>query len=365
MNERKKGPLLYFATAILVWCWLPLSAGAAPLKKVTIIQTTSAVTPTEVIILSAIPRQLGYYRDEGVDVTVLQGNGPANAAQALQSGSAEFATTMPESILQMREQGGDLVAFYTLTQDNGNALAVKADSPINTLEDVRGKTIGAFTWAAGGGALLIRTLANIGIKDNEYNKVFTPPGPATALLLKNGQVDGLVLWYSAYAPMEVSGLGLKFIDFKSAHEVAGYALATTDKYLKQDPKTVEGLCRAVNKAFLFARQNPDAAIDLFLKEYPSYKPASLDQAVASKQYKRVLMSWLKTAVKDIPLEGPAGIFSPEKWVFTQEFYTAVGQLKGTKSAADGYTNQFMAECNKFDHKAVIDAASAYHVDAGK
>jgi NitT/TauT family transport system substrate-binding protein len=369
MNDRGKGrrhcSLAMAACLGLICCGSPPAAHAETPRKVTIIQTTSAVTPTEIIVIGAIPKQLGYYRDEGLDVSIVQGSGPANAAQALQSGSAEFATTMPESVLQMREQGGDLVAFYTLTQDNGNVLAVKADSPINRLEDLRGKSIGALSWASGGGALLIRSLDNVGIKEGEYTKVITPPGPATAVSLKNGQVDGLILWYSAYAPMEISGLKLKFIDVPAAHQVAGYLLATTDRFLKKDPAVVDGLCRAANKGFLFARQNPDAAIDLFMKEYPSYKPASLDKAVAAKQYKQILLTWMRTAVQGIPLEGPAGGFSGEKWDFTQKFYTAVGQLKGSKSPEAGYTDKVLGECNNFDRKAVMDAASNYRADDGK
>lgn len=361
-KERRHRSLVMAASFGLTCCCLPLATQAEAPKKVTIVQTTSAVTPTEIIVIGAIPKQLGYYKDEGLDVSILQGSGPANAAQVLQSGSAEFATTMPESILQMREQGGDLVAFYTLTQDNGNALAVKAGAPIDKLEDVRGKTIGALSWASGGGALLIRSLANIGVKDGEYTKIITPPGPATAVALKNGQVDGLILWYSAYAPMEISGLKLKFVDVPAVHQVAGYSLATTDKFLKKDPAVVDGLCRAINKAYLFARRNPDAAVDLFMKEYPSYRPASLDEAVAASQYKQILLTWLRTAVKGMPLEGPAGGFSREKWDFTQRFYTAVGQLKGSKSPDAGYTDKVLDPCNSFDHKAVMDAASDYRMD---
>jgi NitT/TauT family transport system substrate-binding protein len=340
-------------------------SGAEPLRKVTIMETTNAITPTEIVVIGAIPNRLGYYKEEGLDVTILQGSGPANAAQILQSGSADFATTMPESILQMREQRGDLVAFYTLTQDNGNALAVKADSPINKLEDLKGKTIGALSWASGGGALLIRSLANLGIKDTEYTKVITPPGPATAVSLKTGQVDALILWYSAYKPMELNGLGLKFIDVPAVHEVGGYSLATTDKFLRENPAVVEGLCRAINKGYVFARKNPDAAIDLFMKEFPAYTPASLNKALAANQYKQILQAWLQTAVQGIPMEGPAGVMSPDRWKYTQQFYTAMGQLKGSTPFSEGFTDKVLPACNQFDHKAVEDASLSYRADGTK
>jgi len=340
-------------------------ASAQQLKKITLVQTTTAITPTEAIVIGAVPMQLGYYKDEGLEVTMLQGNGPSGAAQVLQSGSAEFATTMPEAILQMREQGGDVVAIYTLTQDNGVTLAVMSDSPIQKLEDLRGKSIGAFSWASGGGALLIRSLEQVGLKENEYTKINTPPGPATATSLKSGQVDALILWNSAYAPMENSGMVMRYIDVPAAHQVAGYSLATTERYIKENPKVVEGICRAVAKGYQFTRLNPDAAIDLFVKQYPSYKPASLSFEAALPQYKRILQSWMRTAIQDTPVEGPAGVFTPERWDFTQTFYTAKGQLKGTKQPRAGYDVRFLNACNQFDRAAIAAAASSYKMTGGQ
>jgi NitT/TauT family transport system substrate-binding protein len=350
-------PTICYAISV----FLAVPAAAQTLEKVTVIESPTSLSPTEAIILGAIPNQLGYYKAEGLDVTIQLGNGPSVAAQVIQSGSAQFASTMPEAVLQIREQGGDVVAFYTMTQDNGVAVAVPIDSPIKTLEDLRGKSIGAFSWASGGGTLIARSLDEVGVKAGEYNKVLTAPGPATAAALKTKQLDALALWYSAYATMENGGFKFRYIDVPAGHRVAGYVMAVTDKFAREKPKAVEGYCRAINKAFLFARLNPDAAIDLFLKEYPSYKPANLSNEVVAPQYKRVLLAWLKTALLDVPVEGPAGGFSPDRWKFTEDFYRDGGQLKGTRPSTDGYTERFLGECNHFDRAEIQRAASAYQI----
>src|ERR1700704_335472 len=109
---------------------LPVGAAADQLGKATIVQMHPVIGPGEDVFIYAIPKQLGYFKAEGLDVSIHGAQSGTVSAQVIQSGGAQIGTTAPESVLQMREQGGDMMAFYQIKQNGGTFLVVLPDSPI-------------------------------------------------------------------------------------------------------------------------------------------------------------------------------------------------------------------------------------------
>jgi NitT/TauT family transport system substrate-binding protein len=89
----------------------------------------------------------GYFEDEGLDVTTEIGSSGAQLAPAVLNGDYQFAVGEYLSIMQARENdvGIQVVANLTNGADAAdqaiNALMVKADSGIESAEDLAGKTI--------------------------------------------------------------------------------------------------------------------------------------------------------------------------------------------------------------------------------
>ena len=109
------------------------SAHAQQLTKATIVQMHPVIGPGEDIFLYAIPKQLGYFKAEGLEVSIQGAQSGVVSAQVIQSGGAQIGTTAPESVLQMREQGGDLIAFWQIKQ-NGGIETRLFDCPIHRFE---------------------------------------------------------------------------------------------------------------------------------------------------------------------------------------------------------------------------------------
>src|SRR5258708_15066302 len=130
---------------------VPSDATAEPITKATIVQRHPVIGPGEDVFIYAIPKQLGYFKAEGLEVAIQGAQSGTVSAQVIQSGGAQIGTTAPESVLQMREQGGDIVAFWQIEQNGGTFMVVLPDSPIKRVEDLKGKTIGAPSFGAGGG----------------------------------------------------------------------------------------------------------------------------------------------------------------------------------------------------------------------
>jgi NitT/TauT family transport system substrate-binding protein len=335
-----------------------VQASAAELTKVTIVQMHPAIGVGEEVFMYAVPKQLGYFKDEGLDVSIQGVGGGGASAQVLQSGGAQFGTTMPESILQVREQGGDVIAFYQLKRNTGTIMVVKEDSPIHKLEDLKGKSVGAASFGAGGGLAVKEYLAKNGIPPEQWSAVSTGVNPAAFTALDTKQIDALILWDGMRGALENSGMKIRAVEVPDQDKVGAMTFATTDRFLKEKPEAAKGMCRAIAKGLRFALANTDAAIKLFWKEFPTTKPVGMDEATALRNQHHIMDRWFEMSEQGVKPGGETGEMLPATWALTREIYSKAGVLKGTIPAEQGYTTKFTGACNDFDRAAVNTQASA-------
>src|SRR5882757_6532850 len=194
--------------------------------KATIVQMHPVIGPGEDVFIYAVPKQLGYFKAEGLEVSVQGAQSGTVAAQVIQSGGAQIGTTAPESVLQMREQGGDMFAFFQIKQNGGTFLVVPPDSPIKRIEDLKSKTIGAPSFGAGGGLALKANLRDIGIMPDQYTALSIGAGPAAFAALVNKQVDALVTWDAMLGAAENTGLALRTVNIPLQDSLGGMTIAT-------------------------------------------------------------------------------------------------------------------------------------------
>ncbi|MCB0062576.1 MAG: ABC transporter substrate-binding protein, partial [Caldilineaceae bacterium] len=89
----------------------------------------------------------GFYADEGLDVTILEGAVEIVPQQVVAAGDAEFGIAWVPKMLASREQGADLVNIAQIFQRSGTLQVGWADSGITSVEDWAGKRVG--TWGFG------------------------------------------------------------------------------------------------------------------------------------------------------------------------------------------------------------------------
>lgn len=83
----------------------------------------------------------GYYREEGLDVTIVPG-GPMNVAdQQVSMGAAQFAMGSSDRILEAVSQGEPLVATGATMQSDPQGIMVHANSPVHSFRDLNGRAI--------------------------------------------------------------------------------------------------------------------------------------------------------------------------------------------------------------------------------
>jgi NitT/TauT family transport system substrate-binding protein len=88
---------------------------------------------------------LGYYKAEGLDVTILPLPQYASAAQMVASGKADIGLGSSDAVLEWNSNGLPLVAIAATMQHNPQAIMVHKDSPIHDFKDLEGHAIAAQT----------------------------------------------------------------------------------------------------------------------------------------------------------------------------------------------------------------------------
>ena len=90
-----------------------------------------------------VAQELGYYAEEGLDVTILDG-GNVNPTVQVASGNCDFGTDWIANMLVQRAQGLEVVQIAQMFQASGYRMVALADSGIETFADLAGRTVGVW-----------------------------------------------------------------------------------------------------------------------------------------------------------------------------------------------------------------------------
>ncbi len=137
----------------------------------------------------------GYYKDLGLDVTLVLGGPNINEVANVASGQADIGTTWMPSMLQSREGGTDLVSIAQIFQRSGTRMASFKKAAITSPDDMAGKKIGS--WLGGNEPELFAALTKAGLdptKENIIKQNFDMSG-----LLKGDLDTAQAMIYNEYA----------------------------------------------------------------------------------------------------------------------------------------------------------------------
>lgn len=84
---------------------------------------------------------LGYFKDQGLNVTIESATGSDASMTALISGSADIALIGPEQVIYAQGKKNQPVIFGQLTKRDGSFIVGKENSENFSLDDLKGKTI--------------------------------------------------------------------------------------------------------------------------------------------------------------------------------------------------------------------------------
>lgn len=235
----------------------------------------------------------GYFAEEKLAVTIDQGEGSAATVTKVMAGAYQAGFGDVNAVIQnaAAKPGAAPVMVYMIYNRAPFALIVKADSPIKTLRDFEGKTIGS---PAGGAAARMFPVmaAKNGIDAAKMQWTNVAPNLQEQLLLK-GHVDGSAVFsVTSYMNLVAQGLDpdkdIRWFHYAdNGVELYGNGVMVSQQLVKENPKAVAGLVRAIHRGVRDAIADPDAAIAALMKREP---------LLNKELEKRRLMYTLKTVM---------------------------------------------------------------------
>src|SRR2546423_13653756 len=110
-----------------------------------------------VYLPTTLAQELGFYKEEGLDVELQDFQGGAKALQALVGRSADAGSGFYDHTIQMAAEGRELVAFVTMLRYPGLVLVTSPQSAaaVTKIEDLKGRIAGVT--AAGSSSQMLVT----------------------------------------------------------------------------------------------------------------------------------------------------------------------------------------------------------------
>lgn len=216
----------------------------------------------------------GYFAQEKLELTIDQGDGSAAAVTKVMAGSYQAAFGDLNAIIQnaAAKPGQAPVMVYMLYNRTPFALMTKASSPIKTLKDLEGRTLGS---PAGGAAMkMFPVLAETaGFDETKVKWLNMAPNLQEQMLLQ-GQVEASAVFnVTSYMNLVAQKLDPEK-DIRWFHyadhgiELYSNGVLVSPALLKDKPQAVAGLVRAIHKGVRDAIADPDAAIEALAKREP-------------------------------------------------------------------------------------------------
>jgi NitT/TauT family transport system substrate-binding protein len=276
----------------------------------------------------------GFYEEEGLDVTILEGAVDIVPQQVVATGGAEFGIAWVPKALVSNTEGAGLVNVGQVFQRSGTLMVSWADSGIESPEDWAGKTVG--NWGFGNEFELTAAIEQFGVEDvNLVGQNFDMEG------LLSRELDAAeAMIYNEYAQVleavnpETGELyqpeDLTVIDFNEVGTaMLQDSLWVTEDYAANNGETIEAFLRGTFKGWIFCRDNADACVQHVLAAGPTLGTSH--------------QTWQMNEINALIWPSPAGIGVMDKalWDQTVEVATTqIPELAGVEIPEGSYNSSF-------------------------
>ena len=272
----------------------------------------------------------GYYKDAGLDVTVVQGNGSGNTAQLVANGRAKLAYADAVAVMQLIAKGAPMKIVSTIYQSNPNAVMSLKKAGIKSVKDLAGKKVGVPSGSSQTTMLPLLLKAN-NLKESDINMIDMPVASMVPALLQ-GQVDAVLGSIDAYQiQAESQGAQLDVYRFAD-HGVptVSTSIFASDDYLKSNPDVVRKFVAASLKGWSFALDHPDQAIKDVKKVFPE-----VNEKLATAELAAITPLFCSGGAKHL------GKAEDALWAKSQDLLSEVKLLPAGQDPKTYYSNDYL------------------------
>jgi NitT/TauT family transport system substrate-binding protein len=209
-----------------------------------------------------LAQELGYYKDAGLNVTLLDFPGGAKALEALMGGSADVVCGFYDHTIQMAAQGKDLRAFVAMLRYPGLVLVSPS---MATIENLKGKTVGVSAPGSSTHMFLNYLLVKHGMKPDDVSNASIGMSATAVGAVTHNKVDAAVMTDPALAMVRKQMPGLHLLadtrnadGVRSVFGVENYlsaVLYSKSEWVEKNRDTAKQLAGAMTKTLSWMRSH--------------------------------------------------------------------------------------------------------------
>jgi NitT/TauT family transport system substrate-binding protein len=336
LRQRKITCFLCFALAIASFAivWTLKEPKRSYGEQVTLVLNWTA-NGTHAAYYAALKE--GFFRDEGLDVQILQGAGSGTTVKVIGAGREEFGLAGAESVAIGRSKGIPIVSIAAIYQKSAVAFLTLESSGIKTFDDLRGKTMGV-KFGSSTYPLYEATLKQRSIDRTRINEVSIGPGIEPLLAGNIDAMDGQI--DNEGVQIRERGYPLRAILYDDIGiKTYGIVLVANERTISNRPEMVRQFVRAIARGWKHTLEHPEKAAEAVCESNPT-----LDQKVVLAQTKAAI----RLTVGPDSLAYGLGWQTHEGWRRTVDTLTEIGQIDGPLSLDGWITDEFLKNAGKVD-----------------
>jgi NitT/TauT family transport system substrate-binding protein len=278
-----------------------------------------------------VAQQKGFFRDEGIDLQVLPGEGSSVTVKLVGTGDVEFGYATADQAVLAADRGLPVVTTAVILQSNPTAVIFPKETGIKTLKDLYGKRLGLQVKSA------VERQWRAVVKKNDIDTTKISEVPADlsiAKLIIAKRIDaGIAFAFNDGLQVAAEGIDMDWIYFRDLGlPMYSTGLIVNQNTIKKNPDLVRRFTRAFVKGWAYAKDHPDEAYSLTVAANPT-----LDN-----KYNRLkLPAVLELTQSDDTKAHGIGYSTPEGWKALMNTMVSLDLIKKPLDLEAVSTNQFL------------------------
>ena len=284
--------------------------------------------------------ELGFYRDEGVEVELQDFAGGSKALQALVGGSADVVSGFYDHTIQMAAEGRALTAFVTMLRFPGLVLVTSPQSArtVARIEDLKGQVAGVTTAGSSSQMLLTYMLQRHGVAAADVSITAIGNAATAIAAVERGKVAAGMMADPSFTLVQKRNPGVRVLaDLRSAAGVKeafgtdtypGSVLYSSAEWIGGHRESTAKLARAITKTLAWMQTHSP-------EEIASRTPKTLrgeDEAL-----------YVDALKASLPMFSPDGVMAADGAAQVRTLLAqSIDKVRGaTIDMATTYTNEFV------------------------
>lgn len=273
----------------------------------------------------------GYYTDEGLDVTFQVGKGGADVAKQVGVGNADLGGGIGDTAIIVRANGLKVRGVAVLGAKALTQIYYRADAGIDSMADLKGKSIGVLSFQDTTYYNLLAALGSAGLTKADADIQAVGPGGIIKLMISGDiqAMSGTVEWAGA---IRAAGVDVKMTPINDIFPAMAQAVIASDDIIANRPDVVRGFVKATVRGYLDVINDPEQAARDYVAAVPQHEGKEKVMEAVMRGYIDLVYG---TDTANF------GKFDEARLKAVQDFYVDHDIVREAVPIADTYTNDFV------------------------